>query len=180
MASVVRERMQKLMDEQKAEAPLPTSRAVMDFGEQKVDAPETPEPEQQTEEMPLPAEAATDAPESPDEPDDLPVEREELEAEERDVEPQEQPEEVPLPETAPTEQPEPTDAPVDQSVDGSQLEVPEGEESVERPDPEWDDAIDDMARQYGGDETEEYQPAQTDWSDEMGWQHALADRSNSF
>lgn len=52
MPSVVQERIAKVMDEQKAEAPLPTSRAVMDFGEQEVEAPDVNE--QTTEEMPLP------------------------------------------------------------------------------------------------------------------------------
>lgn len=55
MPSVIRERMQKLMDEQKAEATLPTSRAVMDFGEQEIDEPEQQEAD--TEPMDLPEQA---------------------------------------------------------------------------------------------------------------------------
>lgn len=55
MPSIIKERIAKLMAEQQAEAPLPTSRAVMDFGEQEVEEPEVQEAEPM-EEPPLPTE----------------------------------------------------------------------------------------------------------------------------
>lgn len=86
--------------------------------------------------------------------------------------------------TAPPEDWEQADEEVEPSGPDAALEVPEsGEEEPadDKPDPEWDDSIDDMQRQFGSDDDyEEYQPAQSSWQDEMGWQQALADRSNSI
>lgn len=138
MPSVIRERMQKLMDEQKAEATLPTSRAVMDFGEQEID-----EPEQQ----------------------------------ETDTEPMD------LPEQAPDEEvPASDESSADAGDDAvTEMDVPEAPQPEDKPDPGWEDSIDDMQRQFSGTmDDEEYRPAERGWQDEIGWQQSLADRSNSY
>lgn len=132
MPSILRERMEKLMAEQAAEAPLPTSRAVMDFGDKdEVEPPEEAEP------MDMPP-----LPETADFP-----EQEMMANQENDAEPVED------------------------------IEPPKAEDGVELPDPGWEDAIDDMQSQFGGDvDIEEHQPVPADWGDEMSWQQALVDR----
>lgn len=130
------------MDEQKEEAPLPTSRAVMDSDEE--------EPEQVDEQ----AESA---------------------------------EPVPLPETSP-DATQDIQTPEDSSDDGGDSGgIVEPEEQGDdtgidqHPDPDWEDSINDMARQFGGTAGEDdYQPPEASWQDEMGWQQALADRSTSI
>lgn len=113
MPSIVRERMQALMDEQKAEASLPTSRAVYQGDEQEIDEPVVQEPDESAAEMSLPEQA-------PEEADD----------------------EVPLPDESPDQElpelPVEPERGGDDSVDA--MDEPESEEYEEKPDPEWDDA----------------------------------------
>lgn len=111
MPSVVRERMQKLMDEQKAEAELPTSRSVYASEEPEIDAPEVQESES-ADEIPLPEQNAQES-----EADD-----------------------IPLPETAPAEE-QPQSSGDDTGADdvaAEPMETPEAADSEQQPEqPDW-------------------------------------------
>lgn len=155
MQSERQEQIKQLMADQAEEAPLPTSYAML---REQAPEPETQEPPQ-------------DVPE-PQEPDPEP-------------EPAPDAESVPEPtETAaePLGEIDPTEEPSSESGDPVAFVEPEGErEEPERPDPDWEDSIDDMVRQYSGSvEHEEYQPRQPGWEEETSWQQSLADRGNSI
>jgi hypothetical protein len=138
----------------------------MDADDDEVEQPQQQEPE--TQPMDLPEQAPAEPPE-------------ESEATEDVQEPEQ--EDMDLPEQAPDEEVPAVDQAEDSTTEDSAaaMEVPEREEVPEKPDPDWEDSIDDMQRQFGGDnDYDEYQPAEASWQDEMGWQQALADRSNSI
>lgn len=140
MPSVVQERMSKLMAEQKAEASLPTSRAVMDADEPEVETPET-ESQQSAEEMPLPESAPAEPPEveSEQSAEELPEQAQESEPEANDEPEEEQPPELPpLPET--NDAPEPTqDAETETDDDTAEMPEPEAAEQQQPEDAEWDE-----------------------------------------
>lgn len=165
MPSVVRERMQKLMDEQKAEAVLPTSRAVMDFGEDEVEDPQIDETQQSgdVEEMPL-----------PEVNEQQPDEQEQPEQEE----PTQQQEEMPLPDESPdVEMPAADDSAEVGDETSEVLDEQDEQPAEDKPDPGWEELLMDMG------ETDEVDGTIDPFADAMSdvdWRMTLQNRSQSL
>lgn len=166
MPSIVRERMQKLMDEQKAEAVLPTSRAVMDFGEDEVDDPQIDNAQQSdesVEEMPL-----------PEVNEQQPDEQEQPEQEQ----PTEQQEEMPLPEESPdVEMPAADDSAEVGDETGEGVDEQDEQPAEDKPDPGWEELLMDVG------ETEEVDGTSDPFADAMSdvdWRMTLQNRSQSL